>query len=307
VFVGRCFISHVQVFYGTRQGVTGRRSLDERVRVVNSGRRCPAQFAEPAAINQTTERDRASMSSSTPAASGQPNGSGSDIESFTRAMIVVAHPDDAEFSSAGTLAKFAKEGKHVVLVLCTSGDKGTARRDISSPELAALREGEQLEASKRLGLAETVFLRLGDGELVPDLAFREKIVRQIRAHRPDILITHDPFRPYALHPDHRAVGITAVDSVYPTARDPLYFPEHLQDGLEPHKVAELWLYGSEAPDTFIDISETFDTKIHALKAHQSQVGTAETLEQRMRDRAEELGRQHGLPMAEAFKVVKMRR
>ncbi len=260
-----------------------------------------------AAINHTTEGDRVSMSSSTPAASGQPNGSGSEIESFTRAMIVVAHPDDAEFSSAGTLAKFAKEGKHVVLVLCTSGDKGTARRDISSPELAALREGEQLEASKRLGLAETVFLRLGDGELVPDLAFREKVVRQIRTHRPDILITHDPFRPYALHPDHRAVGITAVDSVYPTARDPLYFPEPLQDGLEPHKVAELWLYGSEAPDTFIDISETFDTKIHALKAHQSQVGTAETLEQRMRDRAEELGRQHGLPMAEAFKVVKMRR
>ena len=274
---------------------------------MNSGRRCPAQFAEPAAINHTTEGDRVSMSSSTPAASGQPNGSGSEIESFTRAMIVVAHPDDAEFSSAGTLAKFAKEGKHVVLVLCTSGDKGTARRDISSPELAALREGEQLEASKRLGLAETVFLRLGDGELVPDLAFREKVVRQIRTHRPDILITHDPFRPYALHPDHRAVGITAVDSVYPTARDPLYFPEHLQDGLEPHKVAELWLYGSEAPDTFIDISETFDTKIHALKAHQSQVGTAETLEQRMRDRAEELGREHGLPMAETFKVVKMRR
>lgn len=247
------------------------------------------------------------MSSSSPAANGQQSSSASDIESFTRAMIVVAHPDDAEFSSAGTLAKFAKEGKHVVLVLCTSGDKGTARRDISSADLAQMREGEQLEASKRLGLAETVFLRLGDGELIPDLAFRERVVRQIRTHRPDILITHDPFRPYALHPDHRAVGITAVDSVYPTARDPLYFPQHLQEGLEPHKVAELWLYGSEVPDTFIDISETFETKIHALKAHQSQVGTAETLEQRMRDRAEELGRQHGLPMAEAFKVVKMRR
>jgi LmbE family N-acetylglucosaminyl deacetylase len=247
------------------------------------------------------------MSTSTPASSTEQNTSTSDIDSFSRVMIVVAHPDDAEFSSAGTLAKFANEGKHVVLVLCTSGDKGTARRDISSADLAKMREAEQLEASKRLGLAETVLLRLGDGELVPDLAFREKIVRQIRIHRPDVLITHDPFRPYALHPDHRAVGITAVDSVYPTARDPLYFPQHLQEGLEPHKVAELWLYGSETPDTFIDISETFATKIHALKAHESQVGTAETLEQRMRERAETLGKEHGLPMAEAFKVVKMRR
>lgn len=231
----------------------------------------------------------------------------SDADDFSRVMVVVAHPDDAEFSCAGSVAKFAREGKHVVFVLCTSGDKGTARRDISSPELAALRESEQLEASRRLGVADTVFLRLGDGELVPDINFREKIVRQIRTHRPDVLITHDPFRPYSLHPDHRAVGITAVDSVYPTARDPLYFPQHLEDGLEPHKVAELWLYGSETPDHFIDISETFDAKIHALRAHASQVGTGETLEQRMRDRAEDVGREAGIPMAEAFKVVKMRR
>lgn len=228
-------------------------------------------------------------------------------DEFNRVMVVVAHPDDAEFSSAGTIAKFAGEGKHVVIVVCTSGDKGTDRRDISSPELAAMRESEQLEASKRLGVAETVFLRQGDGELIPDLNFREKIVREIRRHRPDILITHDPFRPYALHPDHRAVGITAVDSVYPTARDPLYFPQHLAEGLEPHKVAELWMYGSETPDTFIDISETLGKKVHALKAHASQVGTGETLEKRMRERAAEVGREQGFPMAEAFKVVKMRR
>jgi LmbE family N-acetylglucosaminyl deacetylase len=222
-------------------------------------------------------------------------------------MVVVAHPDDAEFSCAGTIAKFSSEGKEVVVVLCTSGDKGTARRDISSPDLASLREGEQLEASKRLGVKETVFLRQGDGELVPDINFREKIVREIRRHRPDVLITHDPFRPYSLHPDHRAVGITAVDSVYPTARDPLYFPQHLQEGLEPHKVAEIWLYGSETPDTFIDISDTFEKKIHALKAHQSQVGTGETLDKRMRERAQDVGKQHGMELAESFKAVKMRR
>jgi len=222
-------------------------------------------------------------------------------------MVVVAHPDDMEFSSAGTVAKFVREGREVVLVQCTSGDKGTARRDITSAELAALREEEEREACRRLGVQHIEFLRLGDGELMPDLAFREKIVRQIRKYRPDIVITHDPFRPYALHPDHRAVGITTVDSVYPTARDPLYFPEHLAEGLEPHKVAELWLFGAEYPDTYIDISDTFQDKIHALRAHVSQVGEAKDLEERVRQRAAEVGEPQGIALAEAFKVIKMRR
>jgi LmbE family N-acetylglucosaminyl deacetylase len=228
-------------------------------------------------------------------------------ESFSKVMVVVAHPDDAEFSSAGTIARFTEAGFEVVLVQVTSGDKGTARRDISSPDLAKLREGEQREASSRLGVTTVEFLRCGDGELVPDIALREKIVRQIRKHQPDIVISHDPFRPYSLHPDHRAVGTATVDSVYPTARDPLYFPDHLESGLEPHKVAELWLYGSESPDKFVDISKTINRKIHALKAHESQVGTAETLGDRMRERASELGKEHGLEMAEAFKVIRMRR
>jgi LmbE family N-acetylglucosaminyl deacetylase len=228
-------------------------------------------------------------------------------EEHQRVMVVVAHPDDMEFSSAGTVAKFIREGREVVLVQCTSGDKGTARRDITSEELAALREEEEREACRRLGVQHVEFLRLGDGELMPDLNFREKIVRQIRKHRPDIVITHDPFRPYALHPDHRAVGITTVDSVYPTARDPLYFPEHLDAGLEPHKVAELWLFGAEYPDTYIDISDTFEAKIHALRAHVSQVGEAKDLEERIRQRAAEVGEPQGIALAEAFKVIKMRR
>ncbi|MGA7671799.1 MAG: PIG-L deacetylase family protein [Nitrolancea sp.] len=228
-------------------------------------------------------------------------------EEFQTIMLVVAHPDDMEFSSAGTVAKFSKEGRKVILVQSTSGDKGTARRDISSEELALLRESEEQEACRRLGVSEVIFLRQGDGELMPDLTFREKIVRQIRTFRPDVVITHDPFRPYSLHPDHRAVGITTVDSVYPTARDPLYFPEHLEAGLEPHKVAELWLFGSEYPDTYIDITDTFSDKINALKAHESQVGAAETLEERLRERAHSVGEPQNIELAEAFKVIKMRR
>lgn len=224
-----------------------------------------------------------------------------------RVMVVVAHPDDMEFSCGGTVAKFAREGRQIVLVQCTSGDKGTNRRDLTPEQLARLREEEEREACRRLGVAEVVFLGLPDGELVPDLAFREKIVRQIRLHRPDIVITHDPFRPYALHPDHRAVGITTVDAVYPTARDPLYFPEHLKEGLEPHKAAELWLFGAEYPDLYIDISETLDVKVHALRAHVSQVGGGKDLEERIRQRAAEVGASQGIPYAEAFKVIKLRR
>jgi LmbE family N-acetylglucosaminyl deacetylase len=228
-------------------------------------------------------------------------------EVFSTYMVVVAHPDDAEFSSAGTIAKLASEGKNVIIIQVTSGDKGTADPTIHPEELAKIREEEQLEASRREGAGETVFLRCADGELVADIAMREKIVRMIRTYRPDVIITHDPFRPYALHPDHRAVGTSAIDAVYPTARDPHYFPEHLRAGLEPHKTAEVWFFGAEEPDLFIDITDTFDTKIAALKAHASQVGDGIEMTERVRDRCREVAEDQEFELAEAFKVIKMRR
>ncbi|MFN3336312.1 MAG: PIG-L deacetylase family protein [Thermomicrobium sp.] len=229
------------------------------------------------------------------------------LTTYQRVMVVVAHPDDMEFGAGGTVARLVREGKEVVLVQCTSGDKGTNRRDLSPEQLARQREEEEQEACRRLGVQQVVFLRLPDGELVPDLVFRERIVRQIRTHRPDIVITHDPFRPYALHPDHRAVGITTIDAVYPTARDPLYFPQHLAEGLEPHKVAELWLFGAQYPDLYIDIEDTMDLKLAALTAHRSQISDPEELAQRVRERAAEIGAERGLRYAEAFKVIVLRR
>jgi LmbE family N-acetylglucosaminyl deacetylase len=228
-------------------------------------------------------------------------------EDFQTYMLVVAHPDDSEFSSAGTVARLKDAGRRVVLIQVTSGDKGSPDINADSAELARIREAEMLEAAKRLNMDEVIFLRCEDGSLMPDLALREKIVRMIRTHKPDVIITHDPFRPYALHPDHRAVGLATTDAVYPTARDPLYFPEHLADGLEPHKTAEIWFFGPEHPDKVIDITETFDRKIHALRAHETQVGTSEELEERMRDRARELAEAHPFELGEAFKVVQMRR
>jgi LmbE family N-acetylglucosaminyl deacetylase len=227
-----------------------------------------------------------------------------EIESV---MCIVAHPDDAEFSSAGTLAKFAKEGKRVYIVVCTAGNKGSPDPNMKDEDLAAMREKEQLAASAELGITETIFLRNPDGELYPTLDFRKQVVEQLRRYRPDVVITHDPWRPYALHPDHRAVGITVADAVYPTARDAIYFPEHYQAGLQPWKVGEIWFYGSEKPDRYIDISETFQHKIAALRHHDSQVGRSTQLEDRIRERVTEVGKEAGLPMAEAFKVLRMRR
>lgn len=222
-------------------------------------------------------------------------------------MAIVAHPDDAEFSSAGTLAKFAKEGKRVYIVVCTAGNKGTPDPDMKGEDLAAMREREQTEASGELGITDTIFLRNPDGELYPTLAFRGQLVEQLRRFRPDVVITHDPWRPYALHPDHRAVGIAVADAVYPTARDAIYFPEHYQAGLMPWKVGEIWFYGAEKPDHYVDITDTFPQKIASLKRHDSQVGRSTDLEARIRERVSEVGKEAGLGMAEAFKIVKLRR
>jgi LmbE family N-acetylglucosaminyl deacetylase len=226
---------------------------------------------------------------------------------FDSIISIVAHPDDAEFSGGGTLAKFAREGKKVYICVCTGGDKGSPDPEMTNEELREIRQREQREASEVLGVTETIFLGNPDGELFPTLEFREQIVRVLRTYRPDVVITHDPFRPYSLHPDHRAVGITTTDAIYPTARDAIYFPQHYKEGLQPWKVGEIWYAGAEQPDKYIDISEVFDLKIAALKKHDSQVGRSTELEKRLRERAQEVGKEGDLELAEAFKVVKMRR
>lgn len=230
-----------------------------------------------------------------------------DQETFQRYLWIVAHPDDAEFSSAGTIHKLTSEGKEIVIVQVTSGDRGTDNPSWTPETLGATREKEELEAAKRLGVKKVEFLHEGDGHVMPTVEFREKIVRMIRTYKPDVLVTHDPFRPYALHPDHRGVGITAHDCVYPLARDPLYFPEHAEAGLGPHKTAEIWYFGSEEPDIVIDITDHFDAKIDALKAHESQLGSADGLADRLRERAQELAKDESFELGEAFKTVKMRR
>jgi LmbE family N-acetylglucosaminyl deacetylase len=232
-----------------------------------------------------------------------------DIDTYSTFMWVVAHPDDAEFSSAATIAKFTTEGKRCIIIQVTSGQRGTGDRSFTHETLAATREAEEIEAAKRLGVApdDLVFLREPDGYLVPDIALREKITLQIRTFKPDVVVTHDPFRPYALHPDHRAVGMATHDAIYPTARDHLYFPEHLAAGIEPHKAAEIWYFGAEEPNRYIDVTDYFDRKIDALMAHKSQVGNRDDLAERLRERLAEVAKDKDFELAEAYRATRMLR
>lgn len=222
-------------------------------------------------------------------------------------MVVVAHPDDLEFSCGGTIAKLGRMGKRIVLVQVTSGNRGTSDRSVRQEDLAALREQEQSEAARRLNVSDVVFLRYPDGEVPHDIVLRGDIVKMIRKYQPDVVITHDGFRPYALHPDHRHVGLTTTDAVYPCARDPWAYPEHFDEGYDTWKVAEIWFTGPEHPDKFVDITDSIDGKIDALKAHVSQVGDGETLLERLSERAREVAQDQPFEMAEAFKVVQLRR
>ena len=233
-----------------------------------------------------------------------------------RVMVVVAHPDDAEFMAAGTVAKWAREGKEIIYVLCTSGDKGTSDTSVNPLELAETRRKEQREAAARLGVREVVFLGYEDGVLQNTLQLRCDIVRQIRRFKPDVVVCQDPTmrwsaQGYLNHPDHRAAGDATLDSVYPSARDPHVFPELLAEGLEPHKVKEVYVGGTNFADVWIDITDTIDTKIEALMAHQRKVNNGNRppdwdFGKMIRERAQQVAEGKGMEYGEAFKYFKLR-
>ena len=224
-----------------------------------------------------------------------------------RVLVVVAHPDDPEFPAAGTIATLTDGGAAVTYVIVTDGSKGTGDRSLTGPALAALRVDEQRAAARVLGVEDIVFLGLPDGEVVADLALRHAITREIRRHQPDIVITHDPSTyytdTYVNHPAHRAVGQATLEAVFPTARDFLNAPHLLAEGLEVHKVREVWLTINPNPDHIVDISAVIDRKITALHAHRSQFGDPEVLAQRVRERAATIGAANGLALAEGFKRI----
>lgn len=228
------------------------------------------------------------------------------VNSALRVMVVTPHPDDAEIGAGGTVASWVREGREVIYVVCTKGDKGSSDRDMTSERLAQIRQQEQREAARILGVKEVIFLGHPDGGLEDSPAFRGELVRLIRKYRPDVVLTTDPYRRYLWHRDHRITGIVTLDAIFPYARDHLSYPEHIAEGLAPHRVKEVYLWGAEEPDTFIDISETFPLKIAALSCHASQVRQhAEVLKRRIEERALKMGQSQGLPLAEAFRRIEI--
>ena len=224
-----------------------------------------------------------------------------------RALVVTPHPDDAEGGCGATMARWIKDGgTQVVVVLCTNGDKGTSDRELSPAALAAVREREQQEASDVLGVKEVVFLSYPDGGLEDTMLFRGQLVREIRRHKPDLIFCIDPYRSVShTHRDHRMSGQVALDAAFSYAWSYLHFPEQItQEGLEPHRVGEALLWGSEAPDVAVDVSDYLELKAQSLSKHSSQFSGRTPNVERMREWTARHGEAAGIPYAEAFRRIR---
>ena len=222
-------------------------------------------------------------------------------------MVITPHPDDAEFGVAGTVRRWTSEGKDVIYVVCTNGDKGTVNPNIKPDQLALIREQEQLAAAELLGVREVVFLRHPDQTLEDTPEFRKELVRLIRMYKPETVVTADPYRRYIWHRDHRITGQVTLDAIFPYARDLLSFPDLLDEGLQPHKVKQVLLWAAQEPNYRIDITATFATKLAALRCHKSQIGDNPSagLEERLRDRHKMLAQGEDYELAEAFYRVEV--
>ena len=224
-----------------------------------------------------------------------------------RVMAIMAHPDDPEFSCSGTIARWAKAGAKICYVLCTSGDVGIAKTGMTRQEASVIRESEQREACRITGVQEVVFLGEPDGMLVATLELRKKLVREIRRFRPEVVITGDPTRvwsgdSYINHPDHRAASAAALDAVFPAAGQPNLFEEIAEEGFKAYKPRKVYVTHWEDADVFINIEETIDVKIEALRAHKSQMKNWDP-EPRIKEWAASRGKGKEMAYAESYRVI----
>ena len=231
-------------------------------------------------------------------------------EEIKRILVVMAHPDDCDFGAGGTIAKWTAQGIHVSYCIITNGDQGGEESEIPLEEMPVVRQKEQRDAGKALGVSDIRFLNHRDGWLIPSIELRKEIVREIRRAKPDRMVIQSPERNWdrigASHPDHLAAGETAIQAVYPDARNPFAFTDLREEGFEPWRVREVWVTGSPNPNHFVDITDTFAKKMAALHAHVSPTAHNKELENMVRGWGERNAQSQGLPegrIAEIFKVV----
>lgn len=223
------------------------------------------------------------------------------------AMAIVAHPDDIEFSCAGTLARWAHKGTRVSYVICTSGEVGIAKAGMSRAKAAEIREDEQRQAAEIAGASEVIFLREPDGMLQATIELRKRLVREIRRFRPEVVICGDPTivwagDTYINHPDHRAAATAALDAIFPAAGQPNLFEELTDEGISAHKPRKVYVTGWDQSDLFVNITETIDVKVAALSAHKSQIKDWDP-ENRIKEWAALRGKGKEMPYAEGFRVI----
>jgi LmbE family N-acetylglucosaminyl deacetylase len=228
----------------------------------------------------------------------------------SRVLVVTAHPDDVDFGAAGTVATFTAAGIEVAYCIVTNGEAGGSDRSVSRQDMATLRQTEQRAAAAQVGVSELTFLGYPDGRLTPSLELRRDISAVIRRFRPERVITQSPERSwdrlFASHPDHLAAGEAAICAVYPDARNPFAHPELLEQGLEPHTVAELWVMAAPGPNMVVDTTAVFERKVAALMSHQSQVGEESDIRKLLTSWSGSVAAAGGLPegrMAENFRVT----
>jgi LmbE family N-acetylglucosaminyl deacetylase len=230
-------------------------------------------------------------------------------DKIERVTVITAHPDDSEFGAGGTVAKLVQDGCEVTYVIATNGNKGSGDRTMTPERLATIRAEEQRHAARTLGVARVEILGYPDGELEDTRDLRRDVTRAIRRWRPNLVVTMNPHRTYNLyasHRDHRTIAGVVLDCVYPLARDHMSFPE-LMPEFEPHKVREVHLMQGENPHIVVDITDVMDLKLKAIACHVSQVGDFTGVEERVRQRSGEIGKDNGYAYAEAFDRIVMPR
>jgi LmbE family N-acetylglucosaminyl deacetylase len=230
---------------------------------------------------------------------------------ISRILVIAAHPDDVDFGLAGTVAGWTDAGLEVSYCIVTNGDAGGSDPSVSRADMAVIRQAEQTAAAKQVGVHDLHFLGYPDGRVEPTIGLRRDLARVIRLLRPDRVVCQSPERSYirmgVSHPDHRAVGTSALDAVYPDARNPFAFAELLaEEKLEPWTVREVWIAGSPTPNHYVDITDTFPRKVAALRSHVTQIQDPEGLENMLRVWLTRTAEQAGLPegrLAEGFQVL----